>query len=189
MTENDKIIIQELIKKYGTTKIINFLRQENLKSKEIKSLLLEYLYTTNNDPVTGKSVNPCVSIPQEETQYFSNGVTSVFQLNGQFIQNDWLICDRKIVTKPVIYDRRKIIQNKEKIINMVEDNCFDINMIELNELVYQHKLFSITELKLIKKLLENPKIHMSKKGLAVIAEGDKGYAYILGKDKKGQRTF
>lgn len=189
MTENEKIIIKELIKKHGARKIMDFIRQENLNSKELESLVLEYLYTTNVDPNTGKFVNPCVSILGEKIQYFSNGISSIFQLNDRFIQKDWLTCERKIINKPIIYGHQKNLENKVKIENLVKDNCFDVSIIELNELVYQDKLFSVTELKLIKKLLENPKIHMSKKGLAIIAESDKGKAYILGKDKKGQRTF
>ena len=106
-----------------------------------------------------------------------------------YIQKDWLTCERKIINKPIIYDHQKNLDNKNKIENLVIGNSFDINIIELNELVYQDKLFSLVELKLIKKLLESPKIKMSKKGLAIIAESDKGKAYILGKDKNGQRTF
>lgn len=189
MTETDKIILKQLIEKYGITKIMDFIRQEKLNSKELESLILEYLYTTNINPSTEKFVNPCVFFPNENTQYFSNGISSVFELNSQIIPREWLTRERKIINKPIVYDHQKNLVNKAKIERLVNNNCFVINMIELSELVYWDELFSIVELKLIKKLLENPKIYMSKKGLAIIAENEKGSAYILGKDKNGQRTF
>lgn len=189
MTESDKKIIKELIKKYGTGKVLKFIRQENLNSQELESLVLEYLFTTNTDPVSQRFVNPCISIPNENRQYFSNGISSIFQLNNQVIEKNWLTPDRKIINRPIIYDHKKNLENKSKIESLIKDNYFDLNIIELNELVYQYELFSVVELKLLKMLLENPKICMSRSGLAVVAESDKGSAYILGKDKDGQRTF
>lgn len=189
MTENDKKIIKELIVKYGSEKILKFIHQEKQDSQKLQLLILEYLFSTNIDPATKKYVNPCVSFADENTQYLSNGISSIFQLKEHVIEKNWLIEERKIITKPILFEHQKNLDSKHKIENLVKDNCYDVSMIELTEMVYWSDLFSIVELNLIKQLLENPKIYMSRKDPAIIVESEKGSAYILGKDRKGQRTF
>ena len=117
IAENDKKIIKELIEKYGSPQIEKFIRQEKLNNQKLELLMLEYLYTTNFDPTTKKYVNPCVSIPTENNQYFSNGISSIFELNDQIIEKDWLTLNRKIITKPIIFDHQKNLENKMKVEN------------------------------------------------------------------------
>lgn len=189
MTENDKVILRNMLEKYNSEDINHFLKEESIKNKQLRDLFLEYLYTTNFNPSSREYVNPCVSITMEYRECFSNNINSLFITRDSFIKDSWLNDNSKTITKPIIYDINKNFENRQKVINLVSGNCFKISMSELNELVRKDKFFSTIELKLIRLLLTKPEIYMSKNSPAIIVESEKGTAYILGKDKKGQRTF
>lgn len=193
MTEQDRNILIELIEKYGFSQIEQVLKLEKRNDKDLKRFFLEYMYTTNINPNNNEAVNSTFYYTRGTTE-FSNGVSSVFSIKHDMIGNpiinyQWVIQNLKIMNKPIRLDTDESKINKSKIIKLMNAEDFELSMDELSQLVYEDKMFSVIELKLIKKLLENPKIYMSKKGLAIIAESDKGKAYILGKDKNGQRTF
>ena len=70
--------------------------------------------------------------------------------------------------------------NDSKIVTSIEKEKFILD---------DETTISINEYRLIKLLLENAKIYLSKKNSIIYAEGDNGYAYVLGKKDRKQLKF
>ncbi|MBE6151839.1 MAG: hypothetical protein E7165_00785 [Firmicutes bacterium] len=188
MKEIDKTTLIQLAETYGYREVIQFLKEKQKDSHQLKDVLLEYLYTTsfNNDKKI--YVEPLYCEENEQKQIFSNGTTSVFALSKPIIKQSWLDEERKIIVKPV---KRVDSSLMEEYINRIKfhfcDGIRPTSFEELEFLCNDLDKFSISELKLLKLLFEDSKLYLSDHTNSVCAHSQMGDAYILGKDKYGKK--
>lgn len=182
MNELDILLTTQLINKCGIFDVKKFV--------EINEELLTYIYNTRFIDETRKK-QPAFLYNEGNNTVFTNEKTSVFCINKKLVNLN-LLAKNKIISssetalvEPAEIEKyfnqsKKLFGTDSKIVTSIEKNKF---------ILEDETTISINEYKLIKLLLENAKIYMSEKNPIIYAEGDNGYAYILGKKDRKQLKF
>lgn len=187
MEKKDLNELTQLINKYGIFDI--------KKLVDVNEQLLTYIYNTRFNNTINEKQSSFLYTETNNSYMFTNGKTSVFCINKKLINLSLLTQNIALELSPSLYVSPEEIypffgktkdlfgyQHKEC---MLENNeTFILNGKESNEI----ERISINEYKLIKLLLENAKTYISLKNTIMYAEGDNGYAYVLGK-KDGKQNI
>jgi len=186
MNINDLNQLTLLINKYGIQDIKKFI--------EINDQLLTYIDETRIiDTINGKQSS---FLYNEENNkiLFTNQKTSVFCINKKIINLDLLLANKEIQkTQKLFVEPSEIQKYFDKSKQYFGSWYEQVTSIHNNEFILTTndtwETINLNEYKLIKLLLENVKIYRSLKNSLVYAEGENGYAYVLGKKNNAQLRF
>lgn len=186
MTEIDTNIILELINKYGV--------EELKKIIEMYEYLLTYIYETKTKyEINSKS--RFFLYNENNNQVFTNERTSIFYLNNKIFNLNKLKLNDNITSSQIVSVETDGIQKYFDKSKKIFGNSFSQTTLKNSNgsIFYNSKgvmgTISLTEYKLIKLLLKNPKVYTSCKNSAIYAEGENGFAYVLGNKDGKQFRF
>ena len=183
MEEKDNKIISELINKYGIEKVKRMIKLDNE--------FIDYMSNPGKFIINRKQ-EPKLYCETENSQIFTNGLTSIFYLNNKELDFNLL---KQLTLQPTLVEPNEINKYLEKSNDLFGNARTSVTLTNDHGLVYLKKLkedietFSLNEFKLLFLLLKDPIIYASLKNTMIYAESEKGYAYILTKKNNMQLLF
>ena len=182
MEINDMQILMELINKYG----LNDLK----KQIELNDQLYEYICCSQYKTI---NKNYCFSYNEDnKKQMFTNGRTSVFYLNEKILDFDsFKLSKGNSDIKLSLVDSNEfsmIFDENAKSFDFYQSPTYlsEEDDLKFSTIYYETSKISLNEYKLLKLLLDNPKIYISRNTPAIYAESEKGHAYVMGRTNKIQ---
>ena len=182
MNELDIFLTTQLINKNGIFDIKNFV--------ELNEQLLTYIYNTRfKGPFVKKQSSFLYN--QDNNIIFTNETTSVFCINKKLVNLNLLVRNKAInSSNSLLVDPREIEKYFDKSRMLFGNDSTQVTSTHKDKFILDDETtISLNEYKLIKLLLENAKIYLSKENPIIYAESEHGYAYVLGKKDRRQLRF
>lgn len=188
MNELEKNILLDLINEHG----INELEKVLNITKEI----LNYIQEIKTTYTINESSRKLLYIEENEKQIFTNCRTSIFCLNEKIFNFEKLKLNPKILPRKIELSKKENIDKFFDTSKRYFGNSWYSSVSLINDHGFTYykigeelTTISLNEYKLIRLLLKNPKIYVSCKNSILKAEGENGYAYVLGYKKGSQLVF
>ena len=182
MNELDIFITTQLINKNGIFDVKKII--------EINEQMLTYIYNTRFKDTPNENKVSFLYNESDKT-IFTNEKTSIFCINKKIVNLNLLVRNKAIYSSNSLsvdpieiekyFDESRMLFGKDS--TQVTSTHKDKFILE------DETTISLNEYKLIKLLLENAKIYLSKENPVIYAESEHGYAYVLGKKDRKQLRF
>lgn len=183
MEQKDNKIISELINKYGIEKVKRMIDLDNE--------FIDYMSNPGKFIINRKQ-EPKLYCETENSQIFTNGLTSIFCLNNKELDFNLL---KSLTLQPTLVELNEINKYIERANDLFGCARTSVALTNDKGLVYLKKLkedietLSLNEFRLLFLLLDDPIMYASLKNTMLYAESEKGYAYILTRKNGEQLLF
>lgn len=177
MTDLDLNIITQLVNDYGIEEIENIVK--------LYKGILTYIYNTRFKDSLSEKESAFLYSENDSTITFTNEKTSIFFLNKKIFDLKLLTQNKDILSSKTLLvessDMKKYFDKSQELFGnngkkiILNNNIYGYNI--NNSIDY----ISRNEFELISLLLKNPKVFCSEENPVIYAEGELGYAYVLGK--------